>query len=206
MIVTSLLALMLAVGTSYGTAKEYDFKDPKGVNAIHFLLDSELEPILGIASGVSGTVSYDPEAPEKTTGKLVVDAKTLHTQNPAMKEQLHSDKWLDVEKYPTIEFKFKQIEEAKPLPHHQSQLKVVGDFTCKGITKELTIPVRATHLAGKLGERLHGKVEGDLLVLRADFTIKRSDFEIAQDAPAAIVADEIKITAFIVGGAPEPKE
>ena len=40
-------------------------------NAV-FKLDAPLESINGSASGISGTVTFDPENPAATTGKIVV--------------------------------------------------------------------------------------------------------------------------------------
>ena len=59
---TTLLSLTLA-GTLASAPQTFDFKDPKGVNAIQFHLDSVLEPISGTASGISGTVTFDPANP-----------------------------------------------------------------------------------------------------------------------------------------------
>jgi polyisoprenoid-binding protein YceI len=185
-----LLAVWLALGAGplvvWGEGREFDFKDPKGVNSMTFTLDSPLEPIVGVASGVSGQVTFDPERPEGTSGRLVVQADTLHVPQPKMKEVLHSPDWLDVKKYPEISFAF----------------KIAGEFTCHGVTKPLTVTVKAAYQPGKLGERVRGK-EGDLLVLRSDFAIKRSDFGIKPDTPAGVVADEIQIRAGVVGGCPK---
>src|SRR5579872_2597305 len=77
----------------------FDFKDPKGVNNVVFKTDAPLESINGTATGVSGTVTFDPENPAATQGTIVVGAASLHVPNPKMQGHLQSDKWLDVAKY-----------------------------------------------------------------------------------------------------------
>ena len=41
----------------------FDFKDPKSVNNVVFKTDAPLESINGTATGVSGTVTFDPADP-----------------------------------------------------------------------------------------------------------------------------------------------
>lgn len=195
-----LFVMLSAAANAEGQA--FDFKDPKGVNAMTFTLDSTLEPIVGVASGVSGKLAFDPAAPEKLTGMLQVAADTLHVPNPRMKEKLHSDEWLDVEKYPEITFKITRVGEVKKRGADQFELQVTGDFTIRDVTREMTVPVRISYLPGKLSSRLRG-MEGDLLVVRAAFTLKRSDFNIRTDMDGAILADEMEIRAGIVGAAKE---
>src|SRR4051812_2662703 len=93
------IAGVLAFSAS-AAPQTFDFKDPKGVNNAIFKLDAPLEAINGSATGISGTISYDPEKPAATKGKIVVAASSLHVGNPMMKEHLQSDQWMDVKKYP----------------------------------------------------------------------------------------------------------
>ncbi|MDO8632660.1 MAG: YceI family protein [Phycisphaerales bacterium] len=191
----------LLSGRTLAAAVSFDFKDPKSVNTIAFILDSTLEPILGVASGISGTVSFDPANPKAASGKIVVQAKSLHIENKGMQDTLHGADWLDVEKHPTIEFAFKKVAEAGSPEKDVYELTVVGDLTCKGVTKEITVPVKATFLPGRLGER-NRNVKGDLLVLRSNFVMKRTDFGLKPDVPDQAVANDIELRVSIVGIAP----
>src|SRR2546422_11555815 len=103
---TSLRMLILGlVGTPLVAAPiEFDFKDPKGVNNVVFKLDAPLEAINGTATGISGKVTFDPDNPAELKGTLVLETSSLHVGNPTMKQHLHSDKWMDVAKYPQIKF------------------------------------------------------------------------------------------------------
>jgi polyisoprenoid-binding protein YceI len=65
------------------------------------------------------------------------------------------------------------------------------------------VPVKLTYLKDKLGARTMGKTQGDLLVVRSQFTIKRADYGINPGAPSANVADEIELTLSLAGAAPK---
>ena len=196
------LSAFVAAGSVRAAGTEFDFKDPKGVNSISFTLDSLLEPFTGVASGISGKVTFDPADPKATKGTITVETKSLHLENKGMKETLHGPDWLDVAKNPKIEFAIKNVTESKSVGENVFDLTVVGDLTCMGVTKELTVPVKATYLPGKLGER-SSKLSGDLLVLRASFAMKRKDFGIKPDMPGTVVAEEIQLRVSIVGVSPK---
>ena len=76
-----LVSLTLATAV-YAAPESFDFKDPKGVNNAVFNLDAPLESVNGSASGITGTVTFDPENPGATTGKIVVAADSLTVPNP----------------------------------------------------------------------------------------------------------------------------
>lgn len=198
-----LIALLTSatLGSSlFAAPQTFDFKDPKGVNNAVFKLDAPLEAISGSANGISGTVTFDPANPGATKGKIVVAASTLHVPNPMMKDHLHGAQWLDVAKHAEITFEAKELKNVKTSGDNTTA-EVVGTLTLKGVAREITAPIQLTYLKGKLGQRVP-KLEGDLLVIRSTFTIKRADFGINPSAPADKVAEEIQLTLSIAGAAP----
>ena len=181
------------------TPQTFDFKDPKGVNNAVFKLDAPLEAINGSANGISGTVTFDPANPAATKGKIVVAASSLHVPNPMMKEHLHSGLWMDVANNGEITFELKELKNTKTAGDKTTAV-ATGTLTIKGVAKEVTVPVTLTYLPDKLGQRVPN-MKGDLLVIRANFPIKRSDFSINPKAPEEKVSDTIDLTLSIAGAA-----
>jgi polyisoprenoid-binding protein YceI len=195
---TMLAAITVAV---YAAPQTFDFKDPKGVNNVIFKTDAVLESINGAASGISGTVTFDPENPGATKGKIVVDAKSLTVPNKMMNEHLHSGMWLDVQKYPEITFEVKELKNVKT-QGDTTTADATGTFTLHGVTKDLTVPVKLTYLPDKLGARVPN-MKGDLLVVRTNFDVKRSDFKINAGNGNDKVSDEINLSLSIAGASPK---
>jgi len=200
---TALTALTLAALAANAMAAPltFDFKDPKGVNNAVFKLDAPLEAINGSANGITGTVTFDPANPAATKGKIVVASATLNVPNSMQKQHMHSAQWLDVEKYPEITFEAKELKNVKTAADVTSA-DVTGMFTLKGIAKEMTVPIKLTYLKDKLGQRVP-KQKGDLLVIRASFTIKRSDFNIMPGQVEDKVSDAIELSLSIAGASPK---
>ena len=176
----------------------FNFTDPKGVNSISIILDSVLEPIMGIASGISGNVIFDPATKKAMKGRIVVQADKIQMANQMMTKVLHSEEWLDVKKFPTIEFDFKEIISTGSRKDMLYEYLIAGNFTCKGITKDIQIPVNVSYLPGKLKAR-NEKGDGNLLILRSKFNIQRTAFAIQPEMNPASVADEIQLNVSIVG-------
>ncbi len=201
-ILASLVSLTI-VGSALAAPLSFDFKDPKGVNAIQFHLDSLLEPIAGTASGVTGAVNFDPANPGATAGKIVVAASSLTVSNSKMTEHLQGNNWLDVANNPEIMFELDQLSEVQTSGNTTTAV-ASGKFTLKGVTKAISVPVRLTHLAGAYGKRINKpEVGGDLLVIRGEFTINRADYGIQPGKNEDKVDPEIKLMLAIVGGAPQ---
>ncbi len=200
-LVTLLVAGSVAVAAS-AAPKSFDFKDPKGVNNVVFQLDAPLEAINGSASGITGTVTFDPENPAATTGKIVVATKSLTVPNTMMQEHMHSAGWIDVAKHPEITFDVKSLKGVKT-EGNVTTATAVGTFSLKGVEKELSVPVKLTYLPGKLADRSGGQMKGDLLVIRSNFSIQRADFNIKPGQNEDKVANQIELTLSIAGAAPQ---
>ena len=197
----TLLTLTALASAALAAPQSFDFKDPKGVNNAVFKLDAPLEAINGSANGISGTVTFDPAAPVATKGKIVVAAASLHVPNPMMKEHLHGEQWLNVAKHQEITFEVISLSNVKTTGD-STTADVTGTLSIKGVAKQVTTPVKITYLKDKLGARSNGQMQGDLLVIRSNFAIKRSDFGINPKAPEDKVADTIDLTLSIAGASP----
>jgi polyisoprenoid-binding protein YceI len=198
---TSILTLIglsaLTTGVALAAPQTFDFKDPKGVNNAVFKLDAPLEAIHGSANGISGSVTFDPDQPAQTKGRIVVTTASLQVPNPMMNGHLHGNQWLDAEKFPEISFETKELKNVKTSGDNTTA-DVVGTMTIKGVAKEITAPVKLTYLKDKLGQRVPN-LKGDLLVVRSTLTIKRSDFGINPAAPQDKVSDDIELTLSVAG-------
>ncbi|MEN9469993.1 MAG: hypothetical protein RL630_1726 [Verrucomicrobiota bacterium] len=198
-----LLAAVSALATT-ATAEEiaFDLKDPKGVNNIVFKLDAPLESINGTANGISGTIEVDPANPEEIEGKIIVDTKSITVPNSLMQEHMLGADWLDAAKHPEITFEVKEV--LNPVKNgNEGTADVKGIFTMKGVSKEITAPAKVTYLPGRLADRTNGKMQGDLLVIRTNFQIKRGDFGIKAGENLDKVSDTIDISLSIAGSAPK---
>jgi len=139
--------------------------------------------VRGAFTKVSGTVVYDPANSNKSSIQATIDAASVDTRVDMRDNDLRSPRFLDVQKYPTITFTSKKVEAAG-----DGKLKVTGDLTIHGVTKEAVLDVDGPTPAIKdpLGK--------DRLRMGASATTKisRNDFGITV-LPGAI-GDEITIT------------
>ena len=201
---TLFLATVLLPLAAAATAAEqtFDFKDPKGVNTARFMLDAPLEAISGNANGVSGTLTINPEKPEATKGSILIDAKSLTVENAMMKEHMLGKNWLDVATHATITFTVTGLTDYK-LEGETATANVKGKFSLKGVEKEIVVPAKVSLLKDKLGARSGGKMQGDLLVVRTEFTIKRSDYGVNPTATTETVSEDVVISLAIAGASPK---
>ena len=197
-----LLPLVTLTTAAYAAPQSFDFKDPKGVNNAVFKLDAPLESINGSASGITGSVSFDPENPAATSGKIVVASESLTVPNPMQKEHLHGANWLDTAKYPEITFETKSLANVKT-EGPVTTAEVTGNFSLHGVSKEITVPVKFTYLKDKLAARVPN-LKGDLLVLRANFVINREDFNIQKGQYEEKVSPTIDLSLSIAGASAKP--
>ncbi|MFP4541822.1 MAG: YceI family protein, partial [Opitutales bacterium] len=135
------------------------------------------------------------------SGTIVVDATSLTVTNPVMQEHLHGEGWLNTGKHGQIRFELGNVSKVEKEGRHLT-MHATGDFTLHGVTKEITVPVRVTYLPGMLADRTNGAAEGDLLVIRSDFSVNRSDYGIKPGQMTDKVAEEVELRLSIAGAAP----
>jgi polyisoprenoid-binding protein YceI len=190
LLTTSSLVLSAAPAT-------FDFSDPKGVNHVLFMLDAPLEFISGTGTGISGTVDFDPAAPERTTGEIILTTDSLTVSNQKMTEVMHGNKWLNVAVNSNIRFSFNSLDVVSQ-QESTTTGNVTGTLSFLGVDQEMTVPVRITFVAG--GAEQRGQAKGDLLVVRSEFPINLDTFGLnINPATRLKVSNEPQIKVIIAG-------
>lgn len=146
--------------------------------------------VRGAFTKFSGRLEGDLSDPSGARIEAMIDAASIDTGNPDRDEELRGEDFFDTEKYPTVMFSSKKI-----VPEGKGGLKMVGDLTIRGVTKEVTLDVTGPtpEMKDPWG---HVKVAAS-----ATTVIKRSEFGItwnkALDAGGVLVGDEVTITLDI---------
>ena len=135
---------------------------------------------------LTGTVRYDPARPTESSVQAEVDVSTIDTREPKRDAHLKNADFFDVEKYPTMTFKSTKIE-----PAGAGKLKVTGDFTLRGVTKQVVFDVDG------LTEPIKDRA-GQRMGAAATAKINRKDFGMTWnrvlEAGGFTVGDEVTIT------------
>ena len=159
--------------------------DPAHSNAQFVVRHMMITNVRGGFSGVQGTVVYDPADLGSSSIDVTIDKKSLSTGDAARDTHVKSADFLDVEKYPTVTFRSKKITT------DGDDLKVIGDLTIHGVTKEV-----ALNVDGPTEEQKDPW--GNIRVgASATTKIKRSDFGLTWDAAletgGIMLGDDLKL-------------
>jgi polyisoprenoid-binding protein YceI len=140
-----------------------------------------ISTVRGTFTKVNGTVQYDPADVSKTSMDVTIDAASLDTRVNMRDNDLRSGHFFDVEKYPVITFKSKRVESAG-----SEKLKVTGDLTIRGVTKEVVLEVDGPTKPMKDPK---GKLH---MGASAIAKINRMDFGVSADR--GMIGDNVSIT------------
>ena len=155
--------------------------DPNHTAAQFSVRHMGISTVRGAFTKVNGTAQYDPADPGKTSLDASIDAASVDTRVSMRDDDLRSPNYFDVAKYPTITFKSKSVQAAG-----QGKLKITGDLTIHGVTKEVVLDVDGPS-APATDPRGNTHVGAS-----ANTKISRKDFGVG--GSSSMVGDEITIT------------
>ncbi len=175
----------------------FSFTDEHGRNQAMFFSSTPLEDVTGLSNDVKGTVTFDVGDVSTLKGSISISTASIKTGIELRDGHLQSENWLDAESYPEITFVIKNVSNVKSLEDNKLEVKVVGDFTAHGVTKEVIADITMTFLDES--EQTKQKAPGDLLGVEAKFSIVLSDYEVDNMVLGSKVSDGIEITVTMVG-------
>lgn len=161
--------------------------DPAHSNAQFSVRHMMISNVKGEFTKVSGKAQFDQHNPSAGFSvEATIDVSTINTREPDRDKHLKSPDFFDAEKYPTITFKSKRAQKSS------DGLKLTGDLTIHGVTREVTLDVEGPTPPTKdpWGNARIGA--------SATTKINRKDFGLtwnqALETGGILVGDEIKIT------------
>ena len=184
------LVLTLALVVASQASAEVWTIDPAhtvaGFTARHMMITN----VTGVFEAAAGTIDYTPGNPGATKADITIEAKSINTRNTRRDTHLRTDDFINVEKYPTITFKSKRVQNVRA-----DGFDMVGDLTIRDVTKEVVLKVDgiAPPIKDPQGNRRVGA--------NATTTINRKDFGVnynrALEAGGVLIGDEVKINIEI---------
>ena len=204
-ILRTFLILFVAVSASLAQGfnvkasggQTFNFEDKYGRNQVSFFSTTPLEDITGISNAVKGKVTFDIADIKTLKGSISTTVASIKTGIDLRDEHLRSDNWLDAANYPEVTFIIQKVDDVKVTADNKLEVKVTGDFSAHGVTKEVVADVTMTYLDAS--EQTKKRAPGDLLGVQAKFNIVLSDYDVENMIVGQKVADNIEINVNIVG-------
>ena len=184
-IILTLIAITTFITPSIAKASDWQI-DPDH-SAAHFKVQHMMiADVQGSFPDVQGVALIDNKDITRSTIDVTINAASINTGVEKRDGHLKSADFFDVEKYPTLTFKSKRVKKAGG-----NKLKVVGDLTLHGVTKEVELLVYGPSDDAKdpWGNTRKGA--------KATTQINRKDFGIVWNATldngGVLIGDEVEI-------------
>lgn len=145
-----------------------------------------ISDVLGSFHEIKGTLQLNENNIEQSQVDVTIAADSINTGVEKRDAHLRSADFFDVEKYPTLTFKSKQVQSTG-----KDSLTVIGDLTIHGVTKQVSLAV-----AGPTAE-IKDPWGNLRRAAKATTKINRKDFGLTWnsvlEAGGVLVGDEVNI-------------
>lgn len=182
-------AMLFAVAAAPALAETYKI-DPNHTQVRFQYSHFGFSNIVGIFSGVTGEIVYDPAQPEAASVKAEIPISDVHTGVADMNEHLRASDFFDVATYPTATFTSSKVEAVG-----EGKLKVTGELAVRDIKREVVLDVTVN------GSRPHPMSQRPAIGFDATTMVKRTELGVGKYAPN--VSDEVSISITVEAGVPK---
>jgi polyisoprenoid-binding protein YceI len=183
------LVFLFGIANSLASAETETWRlDPPHSAAQFAVRHMGISTVRGTFTKVAGEVQYSPADPSKSSLDVTIDSASVDTRVEMRDNDLRSAHYFDVAKYPTITFKSKQVEAAGA-----GKLKVTGDLTIHGTTKEVVLDVDGPTppIKDPKGNE-HMGAAGTVKINRQDFGVGSASGMIGDDVTIVIDVEMVK--------------
>lgn len=191
MIRTTLLAAMLFAGAATPALAETYVIDPSHTQVRFGYSHFGLSDIVGIFSGISGEIIYDPAAPEAGSVSASIPIVDVHTGVSKMDEHLRGADFFDAASFPTAHFQSSKVEAVG-----EGRLRVTGELKVRDISRDVVLEVSLNAL------KPHPMNQRPSIGLNASTRLMRSELGLGKYVPN--ISDEVDIEITVEASASKP--
>ena len=161
------------------------FTSDKAHTQASFVVRHMMSQVRGSFTDVTTTIVKDDANLAASSVDFKIQAKSVNTANEMRDKHLQSEDFFFVEKFPEISFKSSKVEKVS-----DTELKVTGELTIRGVTKVVILPV------AYLGE-MKGKDGKSTVGYSVTTKLDRKEFGInwnrALDTGGLLLSDEVTV-------------
>ncbi|MEU4192493.1 YceI family protein [Kribbella sp. NPDC026611] len=141
--------------------------------------------VRGAFDEFEGTFHIDGENPEKSSGKVTIQAKSINTRNGQRDDHLRSNDFLSMDEYPEISFVSTAVKQTG-----DADFVVTGDVTIRGVTRSVEVPFEYTGSAtDPFGNQRVG-LEGSVVINRKDYGVS---WNAALEGGGVLVSEKVTL-------------
>ena len=177
------IALMLMSSTLSAASYQIDgAHSTAGFTVRHMMVTN----VSGAFTKLSGSVDYDADNLAQSRIEVTIEAASVNTRNEGRDKHLRTADFFDVENHPTITFRSKRVEKAG-----EGRLRVVGDLTLRGVTKEVVLDVEGPTPEIQQQSTFRMGASATTRINRKDFGV---NYHRTLDNGGVVVSDDVRIT------------
>jgi polyisoprenoid-binding protein YceI len=188
-IITSISTIIALALPAFAFASTWTI-DPDHSNVGFKVRHLMVSNVKGSFEKQTGTVEIDDKDITKSKVEVIIDTNSINTNVKKRDDHLRSADFFDVAKFPTMTFVSKKVEKAG-----KDNLKVTGDLTLHGVTKQVVLAVEGP---SKESKDPYGNIRRGAT---ATTKINRKDFGLVWNAAletgGVAVGEEVTITLEI---------
>lgn len=188
-LISLLLSSTAFANDHHGQSERMSWSIDNAHSNILFTINHFFNKVPGTFNDFSGTVVFNPSAPELSEIDVQVSVASVNTNVERRDEHLRSGDFFGVEEFPNMHFRSTDVR------HLDGQNYVaVGQLTIKDVTREVELPFEF------LGVTEHLMREGVMVAgLHGEISLNRNDFGVGVGdwASTAIIGNEVNIQIFL---------
>lgn len=176
---------------------------------IYFTSETPLEHIKGQSNRVVGYVVADVAGgtPRGLVGEWHLPVRSMRTGLTNRDRHMAEEQWLWADKHPNIVFELEKTSEVEAVEDKVGTytMTLIGKMTIRGVTRPITIR-GATVVFMEESEKTRKTAQGDLVAIRADFSVGLPEYGVKHELLGKKVAQRLEIQTVLYCSRVRPED